>query len=123
VELTGRADEMCERRINDCGRLVPREAVDDKIAPGCTAPCRQEFRDPLRECSQETMHKVVKVLQKSRDFDDDLYKVGVGSNWRISRGLDKPDRLVLRRRPARPSRADVLPVSRIASKAGLARPA
>lgn len=35
------------------------------------------------ECGQETLHKVVKLIRKSRDFDDDQYTVSVGSNWRI----------------------------------------
>lgn len=35
------------------------------------------------ECGQETLHKVVKVLKRSRDFDEDPYTVTVGSTWRI----------------------------------------
>lgn len=35
------------------------------------------------ECGQQTLHKVVKLIRKSRDYDDDQYTVSVGSNWRI----------------------------------------
>lgn len=35
------------------------------------------------ECGQETLHKVVKLIRKSRDYEDDRYTVSVGSNWRI----------------------------------------
>ncbi len=35
------------------------------------------------ECGHETLHKVVKLIRKSRDFNDDDYPVSVGSNWRI----------------------------------------
>ncbi len=35
------------------------------------------------ECEQETLHKVVTLIRKSRDYDDDQYTVSVGSNWRI----------------------------------------
>ena len=34
-------------------------------------------------CGQETIHKLVKVIRKSRDYDDDQCVVSVGSNWRI----------------------------------------
>lgn len=35
------------------------------------------------ECGHETLHKLVKLISKSRDYDDDQYTVSVGSNWRI----------------------------------------
>ena len=35
------------------------------------------------ECGHETLHKVVKLVTKTRDYDDDRYTVSVGSNWRI----------------------------------------
>lgn len=34
-------------------------------------------------CGRDTLHKVVKLVSKSRDYDDDRYTVSVGSNWRI----------------------------------------
>lgn len=35
------------------------------------------------ECGHETLHRVVKLVSRSRDYDDDQYTVTVGSNWRI----------------------------------------
>ncbi len=35
------------------------------------------------ECGQETLHRVVKLIRRSRDFDADEYPVSVGSNWHI----------------------------------------
>lgn len=35
------------------------------------------------KCGQETMHNVVKVIRRSRDYDADQYSVSVGTNWRI----------------------------------------
>jgi hypothetical protein len=35
------------------------------------------------ECGHETLHELVKVIRKSRDYDDDRYTVSVGSTWRI----------------------------------------
>ena len=35
------------------------------------------------ECGQDTLHMVVKVVKRSRDYHDDRYTVTVGSNWRI----------------------------------------
>jgi len=35
------------------------------------------------ECGQETLHKVVKLVQKSREFEEGQYTVSVGSNWQI----------------------------------------
>ena len=34
-------------------------------------------------CGHDTLHKVVKLVRKSRDFDDERYTITVGSNWRI----------------------------------------
>lgn len=34
-------------------------------------------------CGQETLHSVMKVIRRSRDFDADQYTVSVGTNWRI----------------------------------------
>lgn len=48
---------------------------------------RRKTEGPLwshcNECGHDTLHKVVKLVRKSRDFDDDRYTVTVGSNWRI----------------------------------------
>lgn len=48
---------------------------------------RRKTEGPLwshcNECGHDTLHKVVKLVRKSRDFDDDRYTVSVGSNWRI----------------------------------------
>jgi hypothetical protein len=35
------------------------------------------------ECGHDTLHKVVKQIQRSRDFDHDRYVVTMGSNWKI----------------------------------------
>jgi hypothetical protein len=34
-------------------------------------------------CGHDTLHKVVKLVSESRDFEYDRYTVTVGSNWRI----------------------------------------
>lgn len=51
-----------------------------------TKPRRKPER-PLwshcNECGHETLHKVVKLISKSRDYDEDRYTVSVGSNWRF----------------------------------------
>ena len=48
---------------------------------------RRKTEGPLwshcNECGHDTLHKVVKLVSKSRDFDDDRYTVTFGSNWRI----------------------------------------
>ena len=48
---------------------------------------RRKTEGPLwshcNECGHDTLHKVVKLVRKSRDFDDDRYTVTVGSNWRV----------------------------------------
>lgn len=35
------------------------------------------------ECGHDTLHKVVKLVSRSRDYDDDRYTISVESNWRI----------------------------------------
>jgi hypothetical protein len=35
------------------------------------------------ECGHETLHKLLKLIRKSRDYDEDQYSISFGSNWRI----------------------------------------
>jgi hypothetical protein len=35
------------------------------------------------ECGQDTLHRVVKLIQRSRDYEDGEYTVTAGTNWRI----------------------------------------
>lgn len=35
------------------------------------------------ECSQETRHKLIKLIRKGREFNSDIYPVSVGSDWEI----------------------------------------
>lgn len=48
---------------------------------------RSKTEKPLwthcNECGHETLHKIVKVVKKSRDYEDNRYTVSVGSSWRF----------------------------------------
>jgi hypothetical protein len=48
---------------------------------------RRKSEKPLwshcNECGQETLHKIVRRIQRSRDYDNDPYTVTAGTNWRI----------------------------------------
>ena len=52
-----------------------------------TISARSKIEQPIwshcNECGQETLHKLLKSIHKTRDYDADQYTVSVDTNWRI----------------------------------------
>lgn len=50
---------------------------------GASSETEKPVWSHCNECGRETLHNVVNLIRKSRDYDDELHTVSVGTKWSI----------------------------------------